>query len=164
MRTQDAGLAPPPMTVTLTYPMAIRLQFDGQRVQRAVGNRLARVIRKRLRGGMDGDGSALPMPRDGTPAKDSGRLIRDIRYDARAQKVAPTWRRNRSDVSKDVKTSFGLMRVLISTKKWDDPMGSNNPKQWDNVGEWTETAIAKEIDSGRGGLRAELRRIRKKVG
>ena len=154
------------LTVDMRIPIALRLKLDSDRVARRVGNQAAKLIRKRLRRGQDGDGSPLPQPKDGSkPARLSGRLIRDIRYHKREGRVRPTSRR-RQDVgqgSRGARSSFGLMRIHIEDGRWSDPMGSLNDSQWDQIGDWTEEAIAKELDSGRGGLIAELRRIKRTV-
>lgn len=153
------------LTVEIDVPLNIRLKLDSARVARRVGNQAAKLIRGRLRSGQDGDGSPLPQPEDGTPpAKITGRLLRNIRYDRKTGLVAPEFRRTRDDASKRARTSFGIMATHIAEGKWKDPMGSENDTQWAQIGKWTEDAIAKELDSGRGGLLMELRRIKRTVG
>ena len=138
------------IAIEINVPVGLALQLDEEKIARYAGNRLARSIRARMRSGKDGDGSPLPTPQAGNkPAKRSGRLLRDIRYDKTSGRVQPEYRRTRGDAHSDrVRTSYAVMMVQIATGEWQDPMGSESPTQRAQLERDIETELAKQLDKG----------------
>lgn len=71
------------------------------------------------------DGRAMERGADaGAPLRDSGRLIRDVRYDRRSQSVQPSTR-PRSDLAgrarRRVTSSYGLLRVHLAGRRVGQP-------------------------------------------
>lgn len=153
------------MRVEVRIPTRIALTIDTDKISKYVGNRLAQKIRKRLRSGMDGDGGALNRPKRGShpPMKETGRLIRSIRYQRRLGRVEPDSLRTRSDVGRGLKSNFSLMAVHIAKGHFRDPMGSLSKVQVDQISEWVNEVVAKEMRAGRAGLRAQYRRFKKRL-
>lgn len=139
------------ITIDIDVPLSVALDLDKAKLVSVVGNRVARTVRKRLRAGLDGDGAPAHQPRDGTPFKSSGRLIRDLRYNKRAGVVAPSTR-TRSDATSDrVKSSYAIMMVGISGAEdweWRDPMGSFNDAQHADAMTGVEQELQKQLDKG----------------
>lgn len=141
--------------IEIDVPIGLALRLDDDKIARYAGNRLARSIRKRMRAGQDGDGSPLPQPENGNaPARRSGRLLRDIRYDKATGRVKPESRRTRGDIAERekpnprVRTSYAVMMVQIASGTWDDPMGSQSPKQRAQLEADINAELAKQLDKG----------------
>lgn len=138
--------------IDVDVPLPLALKLDADQIARYAGNRLARSIRARMRKGLDGDGSPLPMPEDGTPGKDSGRLLKDIRYDKKTGTVKPESRRGRGDKEKGkthrVRTSYAVMMVHIASGRWADPMGTEDPKQQAKLQKDIEMELQKQLNKG----------------
>lgn len=66
------------MPISITYPSGTELLISTSRLVRRVGHKAAGLVRKRLRAGM-GSAHALPVG-DGTPLRDTGRLINSIKF------------------------------------------------------------------------------------
>lgn len=115
------------VTVTLDVPILTGLQLDHEAVRRRAAAEVAATIRTKLRAGIQVDGRPMGRGDDGgAPLKDSGRLIRDIKYDKRDQSVRPsTWPRSDLKPSpkrlssglvvmrRRVTSSFGLYMVHL---------------------------------------------------
>lgn len=151
------------LTIRISVPTRIRLDFNFARVHDFVGKRAAKQIKGRLEGGTDGDGRPLHLPQDGTPMRDSGRLLGGMRYDKATSQVAPEFRRRHPDASRRARTAFGVMSIHIARGLWRDPMGFNNEGEWRQRGKWMEEALARELRSGRGGLVAHIRTIERRL-
>ena len=133
-------------------PLKMTFRLDEARVERAVGNRLAKHIRGRIR-----QGTGL---RTGTDLKETGSLIRSIRYDRKAGVVRPSTRR-RQGVSNRAGSNYGLMRIYISGKfrkqgyqrlEPADPMGSRDPNMRARVAGWVQEAVDDEVRAGRASI------------
>lgn len=143
--------------IDFDIPINLRLKLDSQRVEAAVGRKIAAWTKKRIRAGRG--------LRRGQTLRDTDKLLKSIKYSKYSGVVRPTGRR--SDVTKRAGGNYGLMRIHISGKyrkkgyqrlEYTDPMGSNDPKLPTLISQWLEEAIAKELASGRGSLLAELQR------
>ena len=143
------------LQLEIDVPLPLALDLDTDAIARVTGNKVARVIRGRLRRGLDGDGKAAHEPKDGTkPFQLSGRLLKHVRYDKDSGVVAPNWRRTRGDAhSARVRTSYAVMSVHIAEGRWGDPMGSESPEQLKLMRAEVETEIQKQLD--RGALRSK---------
>jgi len=119
------------------WPMSLRAKINGEKLSRNVGNKLATVIKKRLRQGVDARGQAIQQPiNGGKPMNRTGELIRSIRW--KDGWVAPSWYRKRQEKvtrakaakkirdrrtgkmvsvlrTQRVETNFALMIVLQTT-------------------------------------------------
>ena len=141
------------LTVSIEIPN-LELEIDINKLTRAVGHTVAANVRKRLKAGLDGDGSPLPAPQaDNSPFDRTGELIKSIKYYPKMGMVAPsTW--TRQGVGRRARSNFGLMSILIAnvfTRKGKaqnssrpdptDPMGSMSPKTREII----EKAAAKEL-------------------
>ncbi len=140
------------------FPLDWRLRLDSERIMRKVGNKVAARVRRRMktRKGM----------RSGQDLNNTGALIRSVKYDRREGVVRPSVR-TRSDVSRRVRSNYGLYRVHLSGKyrrigyqrlEPMDALGTEDPATWQDIEQLVEQAVAKELKSGRGGLVGELKR------
>ena len=131
--------------VVQTWPLKMRLQINGDKLSRNVGNKLATHVRKQWKAGLTGGGAPLPVPlqpvreRKG-PMQITGWLLSKVRYSRKYQFVmAHNFVRQTKDangklrpISKRANSLYGLTRILIS-------------------GKWRRTtgAIAARLKSGR---------------
>jgi hypothetical protein len=156
----------PVLKVSLNMPTKIRLKLNGEKVKKKAGQRLATTIRARLRRGVDGDGTKMPEPEDGGSAlKDSGKLLRSIKYRQipakrgsakKVRVVAPSTTR-RSDISKRAHGNFGLMSIHTAKEEYEDPMGQNDPGTAKVLEDAATKEIARQLAKGEGGLKLELK-------
>ena len=153
------------MRVDLPVPLA--LEIDEKKVERFVGNRIARVIRGRLRKGIDGNGSALPMPKDGRPGRQTGSMLRSIKYNRKLGRVEPSSRIRKDKAPGDrVNNNYAIMSVHINSGRWVDPMGAESSTQQAQIVDDVNSQLQKQIDRGafkakRGGAGARGRRGRR---
>lgn len=138
----------------IDVPLPLALELDLDAMARKTGQLVARLVRGRLRRGLDGDGAPLPTPQDGgRPAKRSGRLLKHVRYD-RSGVVAPDWRRTRGDIAeretpnRRVRTSYAVMSVQIAEGRWGDPMGSESAEQAQQMRASVNAELQKQLDKG----------------
>ena len=139
------------LEIDIDVPTRLALKLDEDKIARFAGNRVARTIRNRMRAGMDGDGGAAHQPRDGQPFKGKeGSLLRSIRYDRTTGVVKAESRRTRGDKEggERVRTNFAVMSVHIADGRWRDPMGSEDPKQREQILRDVETELQKQLDKG----------------
>jgi hypothetical protein len=146
------------LSVELKVPLNLRLRIDGDRVKKAAGNRVATLLRKRIRSGQDGDGTPLPTPQQGgRPLNRTGDLIRSIRYDPFRSVVRPIGKREDLGASLRGRRQ-ALMAVLIHTRKIE-PMRVDEKIDAGLV-EAAQKEIDRQLTNGGAGLIGELRRIR----
>jgi len=167
------------------WPTSLRMRINEAKMERNVGNRLATLIKKRLRAGLDGDGQAIPTAKTASnPAINrTGELIKSIRY--KDGWVAPGWSKYRPEKGPgmNVRTNFGLMIVLLSglnvnrakrytrkdgeprqpMPKYGDLMGAESPKQQEQLMDLARREIKRQLDSGEIGIIAELRGVAKQA-
>lgn len=146
------------ITADIRIPWRMRIFVDGDRVLARVGTRLADRKRRQLRGGKDGAGKSLPVPKDGgDPLRRSDRLIKSIKYDKRTKSVRPVG--TRGDLGRSLRgRNFALMAVLIHQKRID-PMAVND-RDHRATSRAAEREIGKQLKKGKAGLLAELRRVK----
>lgn len=130
--TQGGRALQQALTVTLDVPLMEGLTLDHEPVRKKTAAHVGKQIRAAMKAGRQMDGSAMGVGDDGGPAmRDTGRTIRDIKYDRRDQSVRPsTW--PRSDLAsrkrkhstgievqnRRLTSSFGLYMVhLVGTVK-----------------------------------------------
>ena len=71
------------MPISVTIPDGLELQISIPKLVRRVGHKAAGLVRQRLRAGM---GAAGPLPTgDGTPLRDTGKLINSIKFPPRGK-------------------------------------------------------------------------------
>lgn len=164
------------LTVTLEVPVLEGLKLDHEVVRKKAAAEVGKRIRSAMKQGRQVDGKPMEAGQDGgPPMKDSGRTIREVKYDKRDQSVRPsTW--PRSDLKprpkktasgvvvmqRRVTSSFGLFMVhlvghmkrqgrIVSRVKLPDigdPLGSIS--YWpEHIGEVVQRALE--------GVRVELR-------
>ena len=138
-------------------PLRLRLKLDTAKLSARIGREVAKAVKKRLR---RGGGT-----RDGQDLKETGRLIRSIRYNKRLEQVMPQGKR--ADVSRRAGGNFGLMKIHISGKyrregiqrtEATDPMGTNDPTLVKVINDALEKGLAKQLRSGNTQLINKLRR------
>lgn len=164
------------LQVDMQFPTAVRLTIDGEALKRAIGNRIALVVRRRLLQGLDGDGSPLPLPQpkrkwepSRAPLNATGSLIRSIRYDPRVGYVLPNYFPRSQGVSKRARSNFGLMAIQIAgvfTRRGQpqssdrpplvDPMGSESPGTITEIERVAERELRRQESAGKLGLVLEL--------
>ena len=124
--------------VVQTWPMKMRLQINGDKLSRNVGNKLATHVRKQWKAGLTGGGQPLPVPlqpvreRKG-PMQITGWLLSKVRYSRKYQfvmannLVRQVKERNGKmrPISKRANSLYGLTRILISGK-WRRTDGEAN--------------------------------------
>ena len=153
MAVGDGGLE-----IDFDIPLRMRFQFDATRVERRVGTKLANAVRKRIRAGIG--------LRSGTDLKETGALIRSIRYNRHTGTVRPSTK-TRQDVSTRARSNYGLMKIYISGKfrrkgyqrlEPTDPMGTEDAALHAAKVQMVQEAIEAEIKAGKANIIDEIRR------
>jgi hypothetical protein len=160
-----------PLKVSTNFPTQIRLQINGDKVKKKAGQKLATFIRARIRRGIDGDGTKLPIPEDGgSPLRDSRKMVNTIRYrklpaDKRRKGVktkyndvvAPSTSR-RTDAQRGANSNFGIMSIHTAEPGYEDPMGQNDPHTIKVLADAATKEVARQLAKGEGGLKLELKK------
>lgn len=154
------GTANQMLTVSVDVPINMRLKFDSGRVAARVGRRIASKIKRNIKRGVDYDGNALLQGKDGgPPLRDSGDLLKSIRYRKSTATIEPTGKR--TDTGPRLGSNYALMSWHIQTRDIDPMSTGSTGKIYEDVAAETERAIAKEIESGKATLVSELKRASK---
>lgn len=164
----------PKLHVELDVMKQLTLKMNVNAITRAVGTRLALMVRKSLRQGKEYHGPPGDPGRDGKPFIESGRMLKDLRYDKYTQTVGPTHRRKRGDLADRVKvlpkfdkhfrqvgtrtirgnrrvqTSYAVMAVNIAKGIFRDPMGSTRPQTQVDINKWTKEQLDELVAQGKG--------------
>lgn len=109
------------MPIQITIPTGLELVVNVPKIVSRVGYRVAGNVRKRLTAGMGADG-ALPVG-DGTPLRDTGQLIRSIKFQKRGKfggLIGPTG--TRTDGKRNAMIFWVHMHRMLGLKA-ADPMG-----------------------------------------
>lgn len=174
-----------PLLVDLNFPATIRLNLDGDEVEKRVGRKIATAVRKRIRKGLDAYGKPLPKPEfskgKGRPFFDTGQMVRSIKFQrSRREKdagsrtkisfVGPSTRPNRSELSDRAYSSFGLMSIQmrgifqqgkVRSRPQVDAMGADAPSTLAIMQNETRKEVDRQLASGRYGLKLELGRMKR---
>lgn len=169
----------PKLHVELDVMHQLTLHMNVNAITRAVGTRLALMVRKSLRKGHEYHGPPGEPGRDGKPFIESGRMLKDLRFVKETQTVGPTHIRKRSDLmnrekvlpdfktggvrrirgNRRVQTSYAIMAVNIAKGIFLDPLGSTRPQTQRDINQWTRESLDELVRQGKGvTLEAALRR------
>ena len=144
------------LRIYVTAPRFLELKLNASKIQRTVGRMVTRAVKRRIRAGRG--------LRAGQDLRETGKLIRSIRYDRFHQDVRPSTR-PRSDVSRRARSSFGLMRIHISGKyrrtgrqrrERTDPMGSKDLRFQIQVRQWLKATIRDDFEQRRAKIQGRL--------
>lgn len=147
------------LKVEITTPTRLFVQFDRDAVLKVVGQKLADDARKAMRAGRSRTGEALPDPEPkakdepaGRPLNDTGRLIRDLRYDKKLKQVMPSTF-PRADVSNRARNSFGLLKIHIRNAELSenpiDPLGTQDPALAETAAKYAQKALDNLATTGK---------------
>ncbi len=136
--------------VGFVFSVDMELQYDERKAVATAGNRLAKLIKRRIRSGLDGDRSALPA---GITLRRTEVLVDSIQFHRKLQAVAPNFR-SRQDVSPRARNNYGLMAILVSRKDKNrrrhdpaiNPMGAGDPLQQAQLADFVQDALNYQLE------------------